>query len=39
MMAESLGRSLSSLMNHGELPADLRALGITPADISPERFR
>jgi D-arginine dehydrogenase len=39
MMAESLGRSLASLMNHGELPADLRALGVAPADISPARFR
>jgi D-arginine dehydrogenase len=39
MMAESLGRSLTSLMNHGELPADLRSLGVTPAAVSPARFR
>jgi hypothetical protein len=39
MMAESLGRSLTSLMNHGKLPADLRSLGVTPAAVSPARFR
>jgi D-arginine dehydrogenase len=39
MMAESLGRSLASLMHQGELPDDLRALGVSPANVSPRRFR
>ncbi len=39
MMAESLGRSLASLMQQGQLPEDLRAFGVLPADISPARFR
>ena len=39
MMSESLGRSLASLMNQGELPADVRALGATVEAISPSRFR
>ena len=39
MMSESLGRSLASLMNEGELPADVRALGATVEAISPSRFR
>jgi len=38
MMAESLGRGLASLMYHGQLPEDLRALGVSSADISPARF-
>lgn len=39
MMAESLGRALASLMHQGDLPEDLRALGVSPADVSPGRFR
>lgn len=39
MMAESLGRGLAGLMQTGELPDDLRALGVSPMDISPRRFR
>ncbi len=39
MMAESLARSLASLMLRGELPADLRDLGVTPAAVSPRRLR
>ncbi len=39
MMAESLGRGLASLMRHGDLPGDVRALGVSPADVSPARFR
>jgi D-arginine dehydrogenase len=39
MMSESLGRSLASLLLRGELPADIRALGVDPADISPRRLR
>jgi D-arginine dehydrogenase len=39
MMSESLGRSLAAMLRHGELPADIRALGVDPADISPRRLR
>jgi D-arginine dehydrogenase len=39
MMSESLGRSLASMLLTGELPADIRALGIDPADIAPGRLR
>ena len=39
MMAESLGRGLAGLMRNGELPADLRGLGVTPAAVSPARFK
>ena len=39
MMSESLGRSLATLMNEGELPADVRALGASVEAISPRRFR
>jgi D-arginine dehydrogenase len=39
MMAESLARSLASLMQRGELPEDLRALGVSPAAVSPLRLR
>jgi len=39
MMAESLGRSLASLLNEGELPADVRALGVSIAAIGPGRLR
>jgi hypothetical protein len=38
MMAESLGRGLASLMRHGDLPEDVRALGVSPVDVSPARF-
>ncbi len=39
MMAESLGRGLAGLMQNGELPNDLRTLGVSPMDVSPRRFR
>ncbi len=39
MMAESLARGLASLMLQGDLPADLRDLGVTPAAVSPRRLR
>ena len=39
MMSESLGRSLASLIETGELPADVAALGATKAAIAPGRFR
>jgi D-arginine dehydrogenase len=39
MMAESLGRSLASLLDEGELPADVRALGVTAEVIGPSRLR
>ena len=39
MMSESLGRSLACLMDEGELPADLRALGATVEAIGPGRLR
>src|SRR5579871_6111812 len=39
MMSESLGRSLATLMNEGELPADVRALGATIEAIGPGRLR
>ena len=39
MMSESLGRSLARLMTAGELPADVRALGVTPEAIGPQRLR
>jgi D-arginine dehydrogenase len=39
MMSESLGRSLASMVLTGELPADIRALGVDPADIAPGRLR
>jgi D-arginine dehydrogenase len=38
MMSESLGRSLAALMTRGELPADVRALGVAPEAIGPGRF-
>lgn len=39
MMSESLGRSLASLIETGELPADVRALGATKDAIAPGRLR
>ena len=39
MMSESLGRSLASLLEGGELPADVRALGATAETIGPARLR
>jgi len=39
MMSESLGRSLASLVLTGELPADIRAVGVDSAEISPRRLR
>jgi D-arginine dehydrogenase len=37
MMSESLGRSLAALLLTGELPPDIRALGVNLADIAPRR--
>jgi D-arginine dehydrogenase len=39
MMSESLGRSLAELISSGELPADVQALGVTPAMVAPGRLR
>ena len=39
MMAESLARSLAAMILEGELPEDVRALGVTAAAIGPGRFR
>jgi len=39
MMSESLGRSLASLIETGELPPDVTALGATKAAIAPGRLR
>jgi D-arginine dehydrogenase len=39
MMAESLARSLARLMLQGELPEDLRVLGVTAAAVAPHRLR
>ena len=39
MMAESLARSLAALMAGGELPEDIRALGVDIPAIDPGRFR
>ena len=39
MMAESLGRCLASLVRQGELPADIRALGVAADAIGPARLR
>ncbi len=39
MMAESLGRAICGLATAGELPADIRALGVAEADLSPVRCR
>ena len=39
MMAESLARSLARLLRKGDLPEDVRALGVDPAAIGPQRLR
>jgi D-arginine dehydrogenase len=39
MMAESLSRSLASLLLEGELPPDISELGVTAEAIGPARFR
>ena len=39
MMSESLGRSLASLIETGELPPDVAALGATKGAIAPGRLR
>ncbi|HZF34702.1 MAG TPA: FAD-binding oxidoreductase [Candidatus Angelobacter sp.] len=39
MMASSLGRATASLIERGELPADIAATGVAPSDIGPERTR
>jgi D-arginine dehydrogenase len=39
MMAAALGRTAASLITRGELPADIRAAGVTIADIGPHRLR
>jgi D-arginine dehydrogenase len=39
MMAESLARSLARLMREGDLPEDVRALGVDLAAIGPQRLR
>ena len=39
MMSESLGRSLAALILEGELPEDVRALGVTAEAVGPGRFR
>ena len=38
MMSESLGRSLAALILEGELPQDVRALGVTAEAVAPGRF-
>ena len=39
MMSESLGRSLAALILEGELPQDVRALGVTAEVVGPGRLR
>jgi D-arginine dehydrogenase len=39
MMSAALGRTTASLITQGELPADIRAAGVTIADIGPQRLR
>ena len=39
MMSSSLGRAVTGLITAGELPEDIRALGVTEADLSPARCR
>jgi D-arginine dehydrogenase len=39
MMSESLGRSLAALILAGELPQDVRALGVTAEAVGPGRLR
>ncbi|HUN53483.1 MAG TPA: FAD-binding oxidoreductase [Candidatus Sulfotelmatobacter sp.] len=37
--APAMGRVVAALASHQDLPADIRALGISAADLSPARFR
>ncbi len=39
MMSSSLGRTVCALITRGELPEDIRAFGVTAADLSPARCR
>ncbi len=39
MMSSSLGRATAALVTSGELPEDIRALGVGAADLSPARCR
>jgi len=39
MMSSSLGRTVCALITQGELPEDIRALGVTEAELSPARCR
>jgi D-arginine dehydrogenase len=39
MMAEALGRTTAHLIAKGELPEDVKAAGVTAADIGPQRLR
>ncbi len=39
MMSSSLGRAVAGLITTGALPDDIRALGVTTADLSPARCR
>ncbi|MGL4440805.1 MAG: NAD(P)/FAD-dependent oxidoreductase [Bosea sp. (in: a-proteobacteria)] len=39
MMAPALGRATASLVTKGELPADLTATGLMPANLAPERLK
>jgi D-arginine dehydrogenase len=39
MMSSSLGRAVTGLITAGALPEDIGALGVTEADLSPERCR
>jgi len=38
-MSSSLGRAAAGLATTGELPQDIRDLGVTEADLSPVRCR
>ena len=39
MMSSSLGRATAGLVTAGELPEDIRALGVGETDLSPARCR
>ena len=39
MMSSSLGRAVCALVTKGELPEDISGLGVSVADLSPERCR
>jgi D-arginine dehydrogenase len=39
MMSSSLGRATAGLVTRGELPDDIRSLGVQAADLSPARCR